>query len=206
MLTAIEIEQNYDEFDDEKIIRILLHDARGLRKETIPIIENQIKKGKLDPFLINWIEAERKPLGTYELDRIKETINLLPCPLCKVQSDKILGFKIHEVTSMIINCSSDERELKCCQKCRQEKRKESNILTLVSGWWSLFGIILTPIALFRNWINSSKTRSTNASNLMIEKLINDNRGTIRLSNDMKTALHGLIHEFNKCSLPRKSDR
>ena len=54
------IAENYSKISDEELERIATTDAHGLRPEVYKILEQEIKKRKLNPELLNGAVAQNK--------------------------------------------------------------------------------------------------------------------------------------------------
>ncbi|MCB0455166.1 MAG: hypothetical protein KDC62_07230, partial [Aequorivita sp.] len=95
MYSIDEIRENYKEFSDSKIENIAKKESKGLRKEVLGILKDEIEKRKLDKNLISWVETETKTYSGIERDLLIKKIQNLNCPKCSEKKDRLYGFEIN---------------------------------------------------------------------------------------------------------------
>jgi len=188
-----EIRENYKRFENDRIKRIAKNDARSLKQDSVPVLIEEIKKRGLSNRLIDWVNAERRRLSAEELADLKMKTKKCKCQLCKKNTD-LKGFKFMASTGIIIDHSTYCYKLIVCAKCGRKKQKSALISTMVFGWWSLYGLLCTPIIIF-NTIKAQFQKDVRSEKL-IEDFIKSNIGHITLGKETKEVLEELIKRFN----------
>jgi hypothetical protein len=81
-----------------------------------------------------------------------------------------------------------------CFDCGKQKKKNSILLILLSGWWSLKGLFFTPFIIISELIklSSLEDKSSEILNVFLET----NTGKIRLHGDKPDYLTKLINIHN----------
>lgn len=74
-----------------------------------------------------------------------------PCPVCNRRGGEIEFRKSYKAISYLIMTSWGSYPIISCPPCHRKKVLGDFILTLLFGWWGFpWGIIMTPVQLFRN--------------------------------------------------------
>ena len=97
MYNIEEIRENYKGFSDSKIENIAKKESKGLRKEVVEILKEEIEKRNLDKNLISWVETETKTFDGIERESLIKKIQHLNCPKCSEKKDRLYGFEINKV-------------------------------------------------------------------------------------------------------------
>lgn len=195
MIDIEDIRKNYQNFLDEKIIDLARNSSKGLRKEVIPILKEEIIRRNLDISLLNWIEAESAELTKSEFESIKKNIICLKCPNCLNQNGYLFGFKSNKIISYVIDYDKITYYRIFCKKCGNKLILKSLLTTFGLGWWSIRGLFMTPITLATDIINLLFCRRL--SEQIIDAFIRDNIGRIRTREVTDKSLTSLIKNFNK---------
>lgn len=194
MYESEDIRENYKKFHDEKIIEIARNESKGLRPEVLGILKEEIIKRNLDSTLINWIDAESKPITEEEKEALKYILERLPCPSCYRQAINLRGYEINTTVSCIFSCSETTEKKFLCTKCGNREKIKSIVSTFFLGWWSQRGILMTPINVTIDLINLFY--SNKISNRIFDEFIEINIGRIRLRGATEKALKSLVTNYN----------
>lgn len=199
MLTKEEIRESYKNFDDNKILN-LAKNPKGLTKEAIPVLIEELENRNLDLKLIDWIKLENKPLKQAEKDSIFSHIKNCKCSICNTNSD-LKAYEFHSVISGIIFCNYKLQHLVICSNCSKKIRRKNLLKTFFLGWWSRTGITATFIALLTEFFNLFIVKKVN--DRILNSLMEKNNGKLRLilniPNPLKETQH-FIENFNHKNL------
>ncbi|MFT3796136.1 hypothetical protein [Flavobacterium sp.] len=191
MLTAEEIKRNYKKFDDWKIIE-LAQDAGTLRKEIIPILNQEIKDRNLGDDLLIWVGLESNKFTGLERERLIDTIRKEKCSLC-LEHGRLEGYEFTTIKSYFIDSQTKNETLIICTECAQTKRTDSIVTTLLWGWWSRYGLFYTPVEVILTLIRWIRHQQEDKET--IDLFIDNTTGRIRKSLE-KGTLAALITAFN----------
>jgi len=194
MISIDEIRNNYKEYSDFDIKKIAINESKSLRKEVLKILTQEIEKRKLDETLITWVKVENDTLSKSEQESLIRKIEELQCPNCGERNNKIGGFEFKRVLSILIFYSSFIESRIMCFDCGKRKKRNSILIILFSGWWSIKGLLFTPFTLIKEILSLSslEEKSSEILNTFLEK----NTGLIRLHGDKSENLTGLINLHN----------
>jgi hypothetical protein len=192
MLTVDEISEYYKKFDDSKILEIASN-PRGLRREVVEILHQELKRRGLDVGLIAWVKQETNYFSEAESTILKNRISQLVCPNCK-QNSNLNGYKYYKIVSFILYNKDEIWTEITCKSCAFKKMRKNFLWTFLFGWWSKSGILTTPIYLFYIVINLLYLNRINKE--VFDLFIAENTGLLRSSND-DFFLSELITEYNK---------
>lgn len=195
MYNIEEIKENYKKFSDAKIVDIARYQSKGLRKEVLEILKDEIVHRGLDKRLISWVDAETDTLTDLEIHSLINKIENLPCPDCLQKKGKLSGFEINRVVSVIFDTNDTTNWKIICSKCGNREKIKSMMVTLLAGWWSRHGFFLTPYILIKDSINFFFQKKM--SDRILIQFIEKNTGLIRLRGTEEKALIGLIRSHNK---------
>lgn len=188
-----EIRENYKRFETDRIKKIAKNDARSLKQDSVPVLIEEIKKRGLSNRLIDWVNAERRKLSAEELADLKRKTKKCKCQLCKKNAD-LRGFKFMASTGIVIDHSTYHYKLIVCTNCGRKKRKTALITTMVFGWWSLYGLVSTPIIIFSTI--KAHFQEDIRSEEIIEDFIISNIGHITLGQETEELIEELIRKYN----------
>lgn len=193
MLEVSEIKKNYESYEDHRILKIANGGVKGLRDEVVPLLLAELKKRNLDPYLIEWIKAERREISAQELETITRDVHESLCVVCNKNRD-LRGISFTTVVGFLIGTSVVQYDLIICKDCGKRKKRHSTMLTSTFGWWSGEGLFTTPFALARSIKTSLEAE--NQSQQLIQSFIKDNIGTIRLGEDRVAVIRELLITYN----------
>jgi DnaJ-class molecular chaperone with C-terminal Zn finger domain len=86
----------------------------------------------------------------------------LACSCCGSVTAQPRYVVFHQVRSYLIWAKTTRREGIFCRDCADAAAVRASTLTWALGWWSLPGLVLTPLALVRNMLGGTKPRDQNA--------------------------------------------
>jgi len=195
MIEIQKIREIYAAYGDTKIIRIALNDAKKIRQEVVPILVEEIQKRNLDERLIQEIEEERFEFSEVEIQQMKTQIENCPCPRCGEKNEQLYGANIHTFISFIIDYVREDNDVVLCESCLNEAKQTSILRTLFFGWWSIEGLLGTPVILLDQMATLFRKRKI--SDEIIRQIIKDDTKRIRKSQNDKQMLESLLKELNQ---------
>lgn len=195
MYSVDEIRENYKSFSDSKIENIAKNESKGLRKDVLGILKDEIKKRNLDKNLISWVETETKSFDGIERDSLKTKIQNLNCPKCSEKKDRLYGFEINQIVSVILFTNDTRNEKILCLSCGKKAKLKAILITFFTGWWSRRGILLTPWIVIKDSFNFLFINKI--SDKIINRLIDENTGHFRRKGTENGTLNRLIKRRNE---------
>ncbi len=195
MYSVEEIRENYKGFSDSKIENIAKNESKGLRKDVLGILKDEIEKRNLDKNLISWVETETKSFDGIERDSLKTKIQNLNCPKCSEKKDRLYGFEINQIVSILLFTNDTRNEKILCLSCGKKAKFKAILITFFAGWWSRRGIFLTPFTVLKDSFNFLFIEKI--SDKIINRLIDENTGYFRRKGIEKETLNQLIKRRNE---------
>jgi len=196
MIPVEEIRKNYEKLDDPTIQKIALN-PKGLRKEVVEILNNEIRKRNININLIEFVKFETNFYDGEEREKLIYNIKNSVCTNCNEETE-LKGYKFNTLTSFIIALSHDEKVQIICSSCAKKMRLRSMLITLSLGWWSREGLFATPVSLISDFIEI--LRKEKYSKEVINEFIDENTGSLRRLETQNGALTTILKRFNQ---PRK---
>ncbi|MBC6112249.1 hypothetical protein ACFOG5_20005 [Pedobacter fastidiosus] len=192
MIPIEDIIKNYRTFDDATIQKIALN-PKGLRKEIVDVLNDEIARRNLDLGLIEWVKVETDFYEGSEIERLTVDIKSTICTNCNLETE-LNGYRFNTIYSFIFGASTEVKHQIICAKCAHEKRLRSMFLTSICGWWSVHGLFATPISLISDLflLNKPEKHSEEVINAFIEH----NTGMLRRIEKRNGKLDSLIRRFN----------
>ncbi len=191
-----ELKENYRGFSDSKIENIARNESKGLMKEVLPILKEEIIRRKLDQNLISWIDTEANPFEGVERKQLIQTIKSQRCPKCNSELE-LFGFETNSIKSFLFFTCIEKREYILCKSCGVSKKLTAIVTTLLLGWWSPKGFLSTPFILITDIINFMYLNKI--SKRIINDFIDETNGTIRRYGSNDDVIKRLIQWKNKSS-------
>jgi hypothetical protein len=147
-----DIRENYKRFPDAKIENIARNESKGLKREVLNVLKDEITRRQLNLSLISWVDAETKTFDGMERQNLMRCIQNQPCPKC-ANKNKLYGFETHTVKAFLIGTSFSRDEQILCKSCGQIFKFNSIITTFFAGWWSTKGFLSTPFTIIKDLLN-----------------------------------------------------
>ncbi len=195
MYTLEEIRSNYKTLPDSKIEKIALFESKGLRKDVIQVLRDELNERNLDPKLLNWVNAETNSFKPEEALILKRKLSNLTCIKCLEKTEKLYGYEINKMVSFLIFSKETNQQKILCQTCGNKARFNALFTTFLFGWWSTHGILTTPYIIIKDLINLFYFKKI--SNRIYENLIRENTGYFRLNGTEDKSLVKFLSEFNE---------
>lgn len=146
-----EIEKNYERMSDNRLIEVITTNAQGIQPEVVSIIENEIKKRNLDPDLLNSLIAQNEQHSIEDIYHYAELLRNCPCPICNNTRDKLNGTIYHSIKSIIVMSITETRWIIACPDCLDKQNRKAIVSCSLLGWWGIpWGILKTPVYIYRN--------------------------------------------------------
>jgi len=198
MYSLHEIKENYRAFSDSKIENIARNESKGLRKEVLHILKDEITRRNLNPNLINWVNTEAKSYEGKERDILIKQIKSQPCPKCSNAGTELYGFEITIVRGLLLVTNVQKNELILCRQCGINAKSNALFITFFTGWWSKGGFLRTPFVIATDFINFLFIDKI--SKRVINKFIDEINGSLRRYGVEDRVIRRLIKWRNKTSL------
>ncbi|CAA7611683.1 conserved hypothetical protein [Candidatus Terasakiella magnetica] len=107
--------------------------------------------------------AEYDTTGREILEENDEAISIpMACSACGSVTAQPRYVVYHTVRSFLVWAKTGRLEGIFCRACADRSAVRASIISWLWGWWSLPGLLLTPLALARNLLGGSKPRHENA--------------------------------------------
>lgn len=194
MLNVQEIRENYKGFSDIKIQDIAKNKSKGLRKEVLGILKEEIEIRHLSKNLIAWVDTETASFEGMERVSLINKIQNLNCPKCAKNQQKLYGFEINQIVSVIFSTSHTRNEKILCLSCGRKAKLKAILITFFAGWWSRFGILSTLFTIITDSFNFLFINKI--SGRIINRLIDENTGYFRREGIENETLSQLIKRRN----------
>lgn len=192
MLTINEIRENYKKFDDWKIKELALN-PRVLRKEIVPVLNEEILRRNLDVELIKWVNYETNTFEGLQRKNLIQKIRTSKCSCC-FEKSKLNGYEFNTITSALIFTKERKERQIICKDCAKSKRIKSMSTTFFLGWWSKKGFLSTPFTLITDLIRIFRKEAEDAA--VIDDFISNNTGKLRIALEDGHDLNRIIGKFN----------
>lgn len=189
------IEKNYDRMSDSKLIEVITTNAQGIQPEVFGIIENEIRKRNLDPNLLNAIIAQNEHHSLEDIYRHSELLRDLPCPICDNSRDKLNGTVCYTIKSIIITTFTATKIVIACPDCLDKQNRKAITSCSLLGWWGIpFGILKTPVYIYRN-LKAKDENRTSDSNGALLSFTAEHIGQIKAFENNPEKLKNLIRDM-----------
>lgn len=96
-----------------------------------------------------------KPLTDSELTELAKKEMDSICPICDTKNI-INAIRIDYVTGILISTSFKSEVYLGCKDCLKNELMGSLSINLLSGWWSVLGLICTPFVILFNFLEYRK--------------------------------------------------
>lgn len=117
---------------------------------------------------MNGINAQNKKYTIDEIETYSELLRGLPCPICGNTHKKLNGTTLHTVRSFILLTTYKAKPVVACPDCLDKKNKDAIISTALLGWWGVpWGILKTPVYIYRNIKAKKQHRSPTPNNTIL---------------------------------------
>lgn len=190
------VRNHYRDLDDLKIELLAKNDASALSSEVLEILIEEIERRKLNPLLIESINAQAKGLSIDEFQELSIRISNLACPECKHKEGKLVGSKIRTTIGYILIATTKEQHVITCEKCADERKTKSKAITLAFGWLGLIsGVYFTIRNLYKSYRDNQKLEEV--SNAVFQEFVIRYFGDIAMTSNRDDELLKLIHHFNR---------
>lgn len=194
MYSLDEIKENYRGFSDSKVENIAKNESKGLKKEVLRILKDEIIRRNLNPNLINWVNTEAKSYEGLERQTLLNNIQSQNCTKCNSKT-KLFGFETNTVKSFLIGSSIIKKEFILCRDCGKKKKLNTIGITFLAGWWSGKGFLSTPYYILTDIFNFLFINKI--SNRILNNFIDRYTGTFRRYGTNSSTITRLINLKNK---------
>ncbi|MBF8151239.1 hypothetical protein ITJ86_15120 [Winogradskyella sp. F6397] len=194
MYSVEEVRENYKRFPDAKIEKIARNESKGLRKEILTVLKDEIIRRQLNRSLISWVDSETQSFTGLERQSLIRKIQNQRCVKCS-EKRKLYGFETHTVKSFLIGMSTSRNEQILCKPCGKQEKLNAIVMTFFAGWWSAKGFLLTPFTIFKDVINFLFIEKI--SDRILNGFVDDVTGSFRRYGTDDNVIYRLIKWKNK---------
>lgn len=106
------------------------------------------------------------------------------CPECREASPVDLHWSYRVWSGLIVVMHSTRPHL-CCRRCGRREQWRDAAFSFVLGWWSLWGLLWTPLQVYRNIRDIRRSEVPSETSLQLELLVR-----AQLADDLAT--HRLV--------------
>jgi hypothetical protein len=191
--TLEEITKNYKNFDDSKIKELALY-PKGLRKEIVPVLNEEIRRRNLGIALIEWVNHETNVFEGLERKQLIEKIKRSTCSACGVDGH-LSGYRFHTIISALVTITYKIENLIICETCAKQKKIRSMTTTFLLGWWSKKGFLSTPFVLVSDLANMF--RKETVSTEIFDEFIEHHTGVLRIGFQKENGVGRVVAGFNR---------
>lgn len=190
-----EIEKNYARMSDSRLIEVITTNAQGIQPEVVSIIENEIKKRNLDPGLLNGLIAQNEQHSIEDIYHYAELLRNCPCPICNNTRDKLNGTIYHSIKSIIVMSITETRWIIACPDCLDKQNRKAIVSCSLLGWWGIpWGILKTPVYIYRNLKVKGENRVSDPNGSLFS-FTADNIGQIKAFENNPEKLKNVIKDL-----------
>lgn len=190
-----EIEKNYARMSDSRLIEVITTNAQGIPPEVVSIIENEIKKRNLDPGLLNGLIAQNEQHYIEDIYHYAELLRNCPCPICNNTRDKLNGTIYHSIKSIIVMSITETRWIIACPDCLDKQNRKAIVSCSLLGWWGIpWGILKTPVYIYRNLKVKGENRVSDPNGSLLS-FTADNIGQIKAFENNPEKLKNVIKDL-----------
>lgn len=190
-----EIEKNYEIMSDNRLIEVITTNAQGIQPEVVSIIENEIKKRNLDPDLLNSLIAQNEQHSIEDIYHYAELLRNCPCPICNNTRDKLNGTIYHSIKSIIVMSITETRWVIACPDCLDKQNRKAIVSCSLLGWWGIpWGILKTPVYIYRNLKVKGENRISDPNGPLLS-FTADNIGQIKAFENNPEKLKNVIKDL-----------
>ncbi|MNI30233.1 hypothetical protein D3C73_840740 [compost metagenome] len=190
-----EIEKNYERMSDNRLIEVITTNAQGIQPEVVSIIENEIKKRNLDPDLLNSLIAQNEQHSIEDIYHYAELLRNCPCPICNNTRDKLNGTIYHSIKSIIVMSITETRWIIACPDCLDKQNRKAIVSCSLLGWWGIpWGILKTPVYIYRNLKVKGENRISDPNGPLLS-FTADNIGQIKAFENNPEKLKNVIKDL-----------
>jgi hypothetical protein len=190
-----EIEKNYERMSDNRLIEVITTNAQGIQPEVVSIIENEIKKRNLNPDLLNSLIAQNEQHSIEDIYHYAELLRNCPCPICNNTRDKLNGTIYHSIKSIIVMSITETRWVIACPDCLDKQNRKAIVSCSLLGWWGIpWGILKTPVYIYRNLKVKGENRISDPNGPLLS-FTADNIGQIKAFENNPEKLKNVIKDL-----------
>jgi hypothetical protein len=194
--TSEQLSITYKNLPDDKLIRLAITDAAGLRPEALELLKAEIKSRGLDEGIIRGIEVQLNDIDDSQLNNYVTLVRNQACPTCGDQSQQLNAALSSTVISAIIFTHYKKAFSIGCPSCLKKANQKATLKTALLGWWGFpWGLIRTPRALVYN-IRTGKRINTGEPTDILVDFIKNNTGIIESVKNNDQSLQVLLTNLN----------
>ncbi|MGJ8683402.1 MAG: hypothetical protein ACSHWW_02180 [Nonlabens sp.] len=203
MFTIEELRENYENFDDDQIIKLINSDVKALTEPAIIVLKEQIVKRELSATYLEHINLERNFFSSREKEEIQRVIKYLKCPCCKQDLERLTGHSSSRRTGLFIAYTKSDKNYIVCSSCSKKTTKNDIIYSLFMGWWSAKSFFMNFYDIGNNIYKTN--RREQLFEKMSSELIFYNTGFLRKNQCSKESINHIVKELYNPSYQEMED-
>ena len=162
--------EQYRHLPDERLVHIATREAAGLTPEALPVLVAEIESRSISPEVLEALKEQILAYMPASIDALYETVQSIPCPVCRQQDHPLQGAWIRRAGFFAIFIRLRREFVIACPACLQKAIKNGTLSLVAYGW------IRSPLRALLAWYSNRKIR---------QRSIND---------DLETELREYIYE------------
>jgi hypothetical protein len=137
-------------------------------------------------------DVQRKPLIGDDFDALCAVARSLDCPVCGSAAKPLNATLTAEVQSYIFLTRYNKKLKVACPDCLDKANNKALLNTALFGWWGIpWGLIRTPVAIYRN-LSSKKTNHAGEANNYLRSYVLARVGMFEAYKNNKEKLQQVI--------------
>ncbi|MGN8072744.1 hypothetical protein [Mucilaginibacter sp. 22184] len=186
----------YKNLPADKLIRLAVTDAAGLRPEALELLKAEIKGRGLDDGILRGIDVQLNHIDDSQLNNYLALVRNQACPTCGDQSQQLNAVLSTTVISAIIFTHYKKAFSIGCPTCLKRANQKATLKTALLGWWGLpWGIIRTPQALISNTKTNKRINTGEPTPILVD-FIKNNIGIIESIKNNDQSLQVMLTNLN----------
>ena len=186
----------YKNLSDDKLIRLAVTDAAGLRPEALELLKAEIKSRGLDDGILRGIDVQLNDVDDNQLNNYLTLVRNQPCPTCGDQSQQLNAVLSTTVISAIIFTHYKKAFSIGCPTCLKKANQKAILKTALLGWWGIpWGLVRTPQSLVKNIRTSKRLTANEPSDVLID-FVKNNVGIIESIKNNDQSLQVMLTNLN----------
>jgi len=195
-LSFHDLKQNFQRFENEKLIRIATEKVDGLRPEAVQALQEVIKERGLSESILKGLQLQRQGIDEKTLLTHVELVRVLPCPDCGTKASKLNGTVCGTVVSFIIMTNYGKRLKIACPTCLDKACDSATGKSAAFGWWGFpWGIIRTIQCLTFNSRMKKQNHSVGPNETLLA-FVHSKIGVLEAHRNDKPRLLEIIKDIN----------
>ncbi len=190
-----DIESYIASLPDKDLEELIVKESNRLNPTTLAFAKEQARQRNVKTNIDAGSEVQTRDLTNAELSSYASIIRHLDCPKCKKSQQYINGTMEYNIYSIIFLTYRSKKIKIACRDCLKKINNAALLKSMLAGWWGIpWGILLTPVYIYRNISIRSQYKS-DEPNILLLSFINEHRGIIELYKNDKEKLQEALSKL-----------